>query len=80
MCYISERELIFLKQYGDEQGLEKVGGRKITDCGIETFRRFAMESYTRLDCGCYAYYEEIVNHIKSHVDSLREHVADDSSG
>lgn len=52
----------------------------IHDDDIENFRRFTLESCTRLDCGCYAYYEDIMNQIKSHVDSLREHVADDSSG
>ena len=139
MYYISESELIFLKQYGEQQNLDGEGakkiadedeaaekvtdegeeskkikdesegakkvtdegeeakkikdegegakkvtdegegaqqilngeeGRKITDEVIENFRRFTTERCTRLDCGCYANYDTIVNHIKSNLCSL----------
>ena len=119
MYYISESELIFLKQYGEQQNLDGEGAkkiadedeaaekvtdegeeskkikdesegakkvadegegapqilngeevRKITDEVIENFRRFTTERCTRLDCGCYANYDTIVNHIKSNLCSL----------
>ena len=72
MRYISKSELTFLKQYGEERGLNSDEATTITDTDIENFQRFTLELCTRLDCGCYSKYEDIVRHIKLRLDSVGE--------